>query len=341
MSHNINRNIITGQDAFFSVKQKAWHSLGNVVQEYPTSEKAIILSGQDFEVIKCPIQTAPTDPNIMGQHIPHHFATIRTDTNQVLGVVGKRYEIIQNRDAFTFFDSIVGDSSGIMYETAGALGNGERIFITAKLPGFIKVDRKDLIEQYLFLTTSHDGSGAIQAAFTPIRIVCNNTLTAALKNCTNMVTIRHTSSAREQLAQAHKIMGISYQLAAQLEPIFQTMAKTYITDQQTKRLISLAMAPSDLAFQAIAANRTDFEFSTQFENIVSEVYQYAQIAETQQMDSTRGTLFGAYNAITGYYQNVKPFASPSAKLDNILFGTANARSTKAFNLCLNASEYLS
>jgi hypothetical protein len=136
-------------------------------------------------------------------------------------------------------------------------------------------------------------------------------------------------------------MGISYQLAAQLEPIFQGMAKTYVTDKETRRLISLAMAPSDLIFQAIRDKRTDVEFSAQFTNIIEDVYSYAQTAETQQMNSTRGTLFGAYNAVTGYYQNVKDYKTQDAKLSSLLDGTANERSRRAFDICQNFATYLS
>lgn len=89
--------------------------------------------------------------------VPNFFATIRADTEQVLGVVGNDYEVVQNRYAFSFFDAIVGGGDGILYETAGALGNSERVFITAKLPDYIRVGTKDWIEQYLFLTTKHDG----------------------------------------------------------------------------------------------------------------------------------------------------------------------------------------
>jgi phage/plasmid-like protein (TIGR03299 family) len=338
MAHNINHNAITGKDAFFSVQQKAWHGLGTIVTDYPTSAEAIEFAGLNFEVEK---RTIYTELDESQQPIKSHFATVRADTNQILGVVGNRYTIVQNREAFTFFDSIVGGGDGIQYETAGALGNGERIFITAKLPHYIKVASDDLIEQYIFLTTSHDGSGSIQAAFTPVRIVCNNTLTAALRNCSNMVTIRHTVSAHDELKTAHRVMGISYQLSQQLEPIFKTMAKTYITDDETRRLISLAMAPSDVVFQAIRDRRTDVEFSTQFQNIVGEVYEYAMAAPTQQMNTTKGTMFGVYNAITGYYQNAKEFKSLDHKTESILFGTGADRSKKAFDLCLNASDYLS
>ena len=108
--------------------------------------------------------------------VPNFYATVRTDNDVVFGVVGKDYVIVQNTEAFSFFDAIVG-GDGIQYETAGALGKGERIFITAKLPDYIKVGNDDLIEKYLFLTTSHDGAGSIMAAFTPVRIVCNNSAT--------------------------------------------------------------------------------------------------------------------------------------------------------------------
>src|SRR3546814_16291285 len=152
-------------------------------------------------------------------HVPNYYATMRTDTNTVLGVVGRDYEVVQNRDAFSFFDSIVG-GDGMMYETAGALGNGERIFITAKLPDYIRVGGDDLIEKYLFLTTSHDGSGSITAAFTPIRIVCANTLNAAMHRNSNTIKIRHTSGAKERLEQATKLMGIRNPLAINMETHF-------------------------------------------------------------------------------------------------------------------------
>lgn len=345
MAHNINRNILTGQDAFFSVKEKAWHGLGQIVSDYPTSAEAINFAGLNFQVEKRPIFTTTGDqPDgivIPETEISSHFATVRTDTEQVLGVVGRKYEVVQNSDAFTFFDSIVGDGTGIMYETAGALGDGERIFITAKLPKCIKIDRSDLIEQYLFLTTSHDGSGAIQVAFTPVRIVCNNTLNAALKSNSNMVTVRHTASAKQQLEQAHKIMGITYQLSEQLETTFKRWSRTPVTDAEVKRLIALAMAPNDVVFQAVRDKRTDTEFSKHYTNMIEDVYTYAMSNPTQQMASTAGTLFGAYNAITGYYQNVKSFRSESDKVESIMFGSGGDRSKKAFELCTNANDFLS
>jgi phage/plasmid-like protein (TIGR03299 family) len=266
--------------------------------------------------------------------VPNFFSTVRTDNDTVLGVVGKDYQIVQNRDAFSFFDSIVG-GDGMLYETAGALGHGERIFITAKLPDYIRVGNDDLIEKYLFLTTSHDGSGSITAAFTPIRIVCANTLNAALRNQTNTVRIRHTSNAKQRLEQAHKVMGISDRLALQLESIFNNWTKVRISDNEVKKLIHSALAPSKEVLKTLQEGRTE-DLSTCFINMVDNAYEYAMSDPTQLMNTTKGTVFGAYNAITGYFQNVRSYKDDEAKLASILMGgTGQLRAQTAFDLCTN------
>jgi phage/plasmid-like protein (TIGR03299 family) len=252
-------------------------------------------------------------------------------------VVGKEYQIVQNRDAFSFFDSIVG-GDGILYETAGALGKGERIFITAKLPDYIRVGNDDLIEKYLFLTTSHDGSGSITAAFTPIRIVCANTLNAALHTQTNTVRIRHTSNAKQRLEQAHKVMGISDMLSAQMETIFNHWTKVRITDSEVKKLISFALVPNKEVLKSIQEGREE-ELSTCFTNMVDSAYEYAMSNPTQLMDTTKGTVFGAYNAVIGYFQNVRNYKDDEAKLTSLLMGgTGQLRTQSAFNLCLDFAK---
>jgi len=222
---------------------------------------------------------------------------------------------------------------GIMYETAGALGKGERVFITAKLPGYIKVGKDDLIEQYLFLTTSHNGYGSITAAFTPIRIVCNNTLNAALNNCSNSIKIRHTANAKDRLAQAHHLMGISNKLGSELEAIFNKWTKVQVSDPELLKLIQLAMVPNKEVYKSIQAGNDD-ELSTCFKNMCDTAFEYALSNPTQQHETTKGTLFGAYNAVTGYFQNVRTYKNDEAKLKSVLFGgTAQMRSQKAFDLC--------
>jgi len=345
MAHKINYNEKTGQHSFFSVKEKAWHGLGKIVQDYPTSREALQFAGLDFTVEKRPLFTYDTENNtgrtdlvIPEIEVPGYYATVRTDTEQPLGVVGKDYKVVQNIDAFSFFDAIVG-GDGIMYETAGALGNaGERIFITAKLPDYIKVGKDDLIEKYLFLTTSHDGYGSITAAFTPTRIVCSNTLNAALRNCSNCIKIRHTQSADDRLKEAHKVMGISNVLSTQLEAIFNQWAKVRITDGEVKKLIQLAMVPNREVLHNLQTDNLD-ELSKCFMNICDNAFEYAMTSPTQQTDTTRGTLFGAYNAITGYFQNVRNYKNDEAKFKSIMDGTGKLRTQAAFDLCIDFTKH--
>jgi phage/plasmid-like protein (TIGR03299 family) len=351
MAHHLNQNETTGEYSFFSVKERAWHGLGTIVEQYPTSAEAIRFAGLDYTVEKRSLLThsgeeyanSPVNsdmiipaPNIP---VPNYYATVRTDNNAVLGVVGKDYQIVQNADAFTFFDAIVGGGDGILYETAGALGKGERIFITAKLPGYIRVGNDDFIEKYLFLTTSHDGLGSITAAFTPIRVVCNNTLNAAMRNLSGAIKIRHTASANDRLKQAHTLMGISSNLGHELEEVFNHWAKVRITDSEVKKLIQVAMAPNKETLNNLTAGKTE-ELSSYYTNTVDKVYEYAMSSPTQQMDTTAGTVFGAYNAITGYFQNVRSYKNGEAQFKSIIEGTAKQRAQTAFDLCMDFSKHL-
>ncbi len=356
MAHNLNLNSRTGRYSFFSVKEKAWHGLGQIVQDYPTSAEAIKFAGLDYEVVKQPLFTQPStqlkllsgviDPEDENDTIdlkqilvPDYYATMRTDNDAIFGVVGKDYHVVQNRDAFAFFDAIVGGTDGIMYETAGALGDGERIFITAKLPDYIRVGNgDDVTEKYIFLTTSHDGSGSITAAFTPIRIVCQNTLNASMRNMSNVVRIRHTSGAKQRLEEAHKVMGLANIFSTQLEEVFNHWSNVRITDDEVKKLIQLALCPNKETLQLIQKGHEQ-EFSAVFRNSVEDAFAYAMMSDTQQMDTTKGTVFGAYNAVTGYYQNVKKFGDEQAKLQSIVMGgTGQLKAQRAFELCTDFAK---
>src|ERR1700761_966290 len=128
------------------VKPKIWQGIGTTIAKNATSAEAMQQAGLDFEVLKrSNVHALPSGNSIVSDN---SFYTFRTDNEAILGdKIGKDYEVIQNTEAFSFFDSIVGGNGGISYETAGALGYGGTIFITAKLPDHIKVGRNDLIDQ--------------------------------------------------------------------------------------------------------------------------------------------------------------------------------------------------
>jgi phage/plasmid-like protein (TIGR03299 family) len=311
--HELNFN--NGKASMMYVGSAPWHNLGIKLAQPATAEEAILSAQLDYRVEKKPIRAI-----ISGrQHadVPHHFATVRLDTNAVLGVVGDRYTVLQNRDAFTFFDSLVGTGEAI-YETAGALGRGERIWILAKLPGFIKVHGKDIVNKYLLLTNSHDGSSLVRAKLTPIRVVCSNTLSLALSGMEEEVRIRHTPSAVEKLEQAHKLLGLTNQLYDQLDFILNRMALKKVTDKQlleyVKRLIP----------------DTEAENQTRTENIRSKILELHESGQGANL--SRGSLWGAYNAVTEYTDHIQNTGNASRRLNSVWFGGGERLKMKAFAL---------
>lgn len=153
-----------------------------------------------------------------------------------------------------------------------------------------------------------------------------------MKSMTNVVRIRHSSGAGERLKVAHRLMGISNTLGTEMEEIFNRWAKVRISDAELKKLIQLAMAPNREVIGRIENGEWEAASSI-YKNITEDVYIYAMANNTQQMDTTKGTLFGAYNSVTGYFQNVRRFKDSEAKFTSILEGTARQRGQAAFELC--------
>ncbi|VDH16552.1 phage/plasmid-like protein [Algoriella xinjiangensis] len=150
---------------------------------------------------------------------------------------------------------------------------------------------------------------------------------------TNVVRIKHTSGAKQRIENAHKIMGLANTLSNQLENIFNNWTKVRVTDQEVKKLIQLALCPNKETLDLLKKGAED-EVSTLFKNTVEDAFSYAMLSDTQQMDTTKGTLYGGYNAVTGYFQNVRNYKNDEAKFQSIVLGgTAQIKSQKAFELC--------
>jgi phage/plasmid-like protein (TIGR03299 family) len=303
------------------VKDAPWHGLGTKLENLATSVEAIEVAGLDYTVVKKPIWAIINEENKHYSHIPGKFATVRTDTNEALGVVGSRYHVIQNKDAFRFFDSLVGEGAAI-YETAGALGNGERIWILAKLPGHIKVKGNDIVDKYLLLSNSHDGSSIVRAKLTPIRVVCSNTLSMALGRRTDEeVRVRHTANAEEMLEEAHKLLGLTNQLYDEVTAIFQKMSLVDITGKQLVDYV-----------KTLVPDNEDAERHTRTENIRSKILDLHDSGVGSTM--SRGTVWGAYNAVTEFTDHVYTTTEVNKKLASIWFGSGAQMKNKAFSLAL-------
>ena len=310
MSHNI--NIVNGVASMMYVGETPWHTLGTKLDTPATAHEAITAAHLDFQVEKMPLRIA-----LHNVPVPDHFATVRTDTMQVLGVVGSRYTPIQNKDAFTTFDSLVGEGSA-MYHTAGALGKGERIWILAKLPEYIKVNKHDIVEPFLLLTNTHDGSGAVTVKLTPIRVVCENTLSVALNDTEQEVHIRHTTQAEEKLKQAHEILGLSNKLFEILGQYYVGMSQKMINTTMFSQYLNEIFPEPIFTMQ-----------KTRVKDIHEKIIKLSEVGVGSEL--TRGTLWGAYNAVTEYVDHFRlSTKNNSTRLKSMWYGSGDALKKKAF-----------
>jgi phage/plasmid-like protein (TIGR03299 family) len=327
MAHNLNYNEQTKKYSFAIAGEQSWHGLGQRVEDAMTSAEAIELAGLNYQVIKSPLQTRPDEEGSVSM-CDTHVATMRTDTQEILGVVSTKYEIIQNVDCFNFFDEII-DKGEAIYQTAGALGKGERIFLTAKLPDDILVGGEK-VENYFMLTNGHGGGHGLVAALTPIRVVCNNTLTAALKSCTNKVTIKHFKNATQRVKEAYKVMGMASKYLQEVEPIFNKMVDYKMTEGQVNSYIQ----------SCFSEPQENGEYSTRTQNLSAEVLKFAMTHDTQNTIETKGTLWGAYNSISGYLGWVKDYKNAEARMKDINFGTGARQVQKAFDIATQLTKHL-
>jgi phage/plasmid-like protein (TIGR03299 family) len=299
---------------FTNVAPSPWNKLGTELTNLATAREAIEAAGLNYTVVKKPLKEV-----LELDHTTHdsdRWATVRTDTGEVLGIVGDSYEPIQNRDAFTFFDNLVRTDEAI-YDTAGALGHGENIWILAKLPGFVQVRGKDIVNKYLLLSNSHDGSSPVRVKLTPVRVVCNNTLSAAFQGA-GEVRIPPSSTAPKDLEQALSLLGLSNTLYGQLEVTFKRMALKKITEKQLLDYVK-ALVPDN-------EEDADKASAQQIQATCLDLYESGQGAEL-----ARGTLWGAFNCVTEYTDH-KMEKNPDSRLASIWFGRGARLKLKAFHL---------
>ena len=198
-------------ESMFFAGEVPWHGLGTAVPAEVTAAEAIKLAGLDWEVAMSPLYTSFNKGGVDVQtwvDQDEYQGVVRTSDGSVLGVVGSQYKPIQNATAFSFFDGIVGEGKAI-YHTAGSLKGGKRIWILAKLPGDLVVANSDVVQKFLLLSTSHDGSMTLGMQLTPVRVVCANTLNVALRGQSERISIRHTANADERIAEAMRAVKLA------------------------------------------------------------------------------------------------------------------------------------
>ena len=215
-------------ETMFYTRTKPWHGLGTMVEEAPTSREALEAAGLNWQVIQ---KNLVTDSGIV---VPGFKANLRENDQQVLGVVSDRYKVVQNEEAFAFTDALLGE--GVTYETAGSLQNGRRTWILAKLPARYIISG-DEVTPYLVFMNSHDGSGSIKAAMTPIRVVCQNTLNLALSTAKRSWSTNHTGDIKGKMEDARYTLLYADQYMAELGKAIDKLNQQKLSDRQVLEYI--------------------------------------------------------------------------------------------------------
>ena len=228
-------------ETMFYTREKPWHGLGALVMEAPDSESALELAGLDWNVIQKDLLTADGVP------VEGFKANVRDMDNQILGVVTNRYKVVQNYEAFAFTDALL--SEGVRYETAGSLQNGRRTWILARLPQQYIISG-DEITPYLVFMNSHDGTGAIKAAMTPIRVVCQNTLNFALDTAKRSWSVNHVGDINYKLEDAKDTLLYAGQYMTELGREIDKLNQKRLSDRQVYDYID-ALFPDAEAATAI------------------------------------------------------------------------------------------
>ena len=241
-------------ESMFYTREKPWHGLGVQVQEAPTSEKALWLAGLDWKVLQKDIYT---EGRIK---VPGYKANVRDSDGQVLGVVTDRYKVIQNEEAFAFTDALLG--KGVRYETAGSLQKGKKVWMLARLPKEYIISG-ERISPYLVFSNTHDGSGAVRVAVTPIRVVCNNTLNLALNTARRSWSMIHTGNISGKIQEAADTLFRAEEYMDKLGKEIEDLRGVEITDQQVKEYIEILLPMEKEPTPAQARNmirlRTDMK----------------------------------------------------------------------------------
>ena len=345
-------------------RERAWHGLGQVVNEPMFVKDALKLCHADFNVGLQPVLALSEElKNAMdnGEFInaamlrdllvENTMATMRLDTNKSLGIVSDKYGIVQNDDAFKFVDMFCSgkfanrDNTPVI-ETCGVLGKGERIFVTAKFPKSIVLDAKrdDLVDMYVVFTTTHDGTGAVRCVCTPIRVVCNNTLNWAMKENIGRIAFRHSSKVMSRLDLlneenaefAYKALNVAETYANGLKESFDHLRNIKLAERDLDNIIAQVVLAPDAAKEFMQTRNIESDaIKTRGRNIFLGVKECLETGVGQE-GQERGTAMWLLNGLTSYYQNEATERSEEIKFDSILDGNIYKKVQKAYDLAIAA-----
>jgi phage/plasmid-like protein (TIGR03299 family) len=338
MAHNL--ATIEGKTAFFCATGKhgsAWHKLGQEVRDAQSWQEAMRLAKLDWTVSKRPLYAKFPDGEF--EMVPT-WGIFRDSDEQFFGAVGNQYEPIQNQFAFDFVDTLLEAEAGSHYESAGALGNGSRVFCLARVPFDFSIGgTDDKHETYMLFTSSHDGTGAATAMLTDTRVVCQNTLNMALsrKENSGILKVKHTKSAEIRLDQARKLMSGIKSDVATLRAKLDLLASRQMTEEALTAVM-------DRLYPVVNS-----EVATRRKNKIAEIATLYFNNDNNAFPEVRGTAYNLLNAITEHTDHKRGvrmtdsrsgMTEEQARADNALFGSGSDLKQNALEVILDATNGL-
>ena len=290
MAHMIERN-----EDMFVTRVPAWHGLGIMLDEPPTSREAIIAGGLDWEVIQRPLYVDFEDTQRLEDSlkpVDNYLANIREDTETILGIVTNRYSVSQNIEAFDFVDNLINEGI-ITYETAGCLEGGKRIWLLARLPeSYILGDK---IDKYLCFSHGHDGQNPIKAYLTGIRVVCNNTLSFSMQSAQRIWSSKHVGNIAEKLSDAKITLGLVDNYFGSLKELAENTSRIKLYEHEVEKLTSFLFPLPDECTDRTKNNILNMREELRYR------HKYAP-----DIDNFRYTGWGYISSVTDYVSHSKP-----------------------------------
>lgn len=277
--------------------QVPWHGIGTVLDGVLSSSEAMKAAKLDWTVEQVPVYSE----NNWAEPIHGFFANIRSDTREVLGIVSERYHLAQNKDVFAFADNLIGNGNvKCTYETAGSLFNGRKVFMLVNMPQGRIVE--DEYQPYVCLSNAHDGSACLQVFLTGIRVVCNNTLSVALRTAKRKLSIRHVSSMEQRKAEAFRTMGAASKYFHDLEAFASMLAGKKVN---IGKVLDKLFPVSD------SMSKRQINSNAEVKDVIRNL-----LKQKNDLQNFKGSAWGAYSAIADYRSNTEPRRKTATYADN-------------------------
>lgn len=307
-------------ESMFFVGETPWHGLGQRLTDAPNVSEAIKQAGLDWFVKTVPLQTIGTNTPVPAR------ATVRESDGSILGVVGERYHVLQNSDAFKFFDPMV-ESGLVTLETAGSLQNGKRVWILARIGGDSDMDiiKGDAVRKFIMLSNSHDGTLAVRVGFTPVRIVCANTLAMAHTDGQSaIVRLRHHSSVARNLDALREAMNLANQSFEATADQFRLLAQRQINANDLRKFVKIVLGHE---------HTEDKDLSTRTQNQIDTIETLFVGGRGADLPGVRGTVWAAYNAVTEFLSHAAN-SNGDKRYASLWFGENAKRNQLALDVAL-------